>query len=182
MVDEAAASGHGDYTVSTRALARPPVPALQLQLLNGQTGALRLGRTLPVQWLQGAARGAAPAAAASSSADRAGAVAYGLTWVASGQSLQVRPQWAGGSSPVTLDLQFSSTALQASPGSSGPAGTALPALRTQQATTTLQVPLGVWTAFAATGTVQEPAEPGHLSTVSLAEQGRQLMQVRVTLP
>lgn len=191
MVDEAQASGHGDYTVSTRALATPPVEALQLQLLNGQTGAVRLGRALPVQWLQRAARGAAVASASAAppapyalSADRAGAVSdavsdavtYAVTWVPSGQSLTVRPQWVGGSSPVNLTLQFSSSTLRAAP------GTALPATRTRLAGTTLHVPLGVWTAFAATGTPLEAADPGSLSTLALAERGRQLMQVRVTLP
>jgi hypothetical protein len=183
VVDAAQASGHGDYTVSTRALAAPPVEALQLQLANGQTGAVRLGRSLPVQWLQAAARGAASgAAAASAAADRAGAVAYAVTWVPSGQSLTVRPQWPGGASPVTLDLQFTLTTLQPTPGA---AGGALPATRTRQAGTTLQLPLGVWTAFAATGAVQAADEPGSgssVSTLALAERGRQWMQVRVTLP
>ena len=182
VVDEAVASGHGDYTVSTRRLAPPPVEALQLLVQNGQTGALRLGRALPVLWLQGAARGAASASGSGSgsgsavSADRAGAVAYAVTWVPSGQSLTVRPRWAGGDQPVSLELHFSSTTLQPAP------GTALPATRTQQAGSTLRLPLGVWTAFAATGTPQQADEPGTVSTLSLAEHGRQLMQVRVTLP
>jgi hypothetical protein len=172
VVDEAQASGHGDYTVSTRALAPPPVETLQLQVMNGQTGALRLGRALPVQWLQAAARGAA----ASAPADRAGAVAYAVTWVPSGHSLTVRPQWAGGSSAVTLDLQFTSTTLQPK------VGAALPATRTQQAGTTLRLPLNAWVSFAATGAPHEAAEPGAISTLSLAERGRQWLQVRVTLP
>jgi hypothetical protein len=180
VIAEARASGHGDYTVSTLGPARQPIEALQLQLANGQTGAVRLGGALPVQWLQGAARGGAAAsgasASASAAADRAGAVAYAVTWVPSGQSLSVRPQWAGGDSPVTLELNFSSTTLQPAP------GTPLPATRTRQAGSTLSVPLGVWTAFAATGVAQEEAEPGRVSTLTLAERGRQLMQVRVSLP
>ncbi len=179
VIAEARVSGHGDYTVSTLGPARQAVEALQLQLANGQTGAVRLGGALPVQWLQGAARGGASAASgasAAAAADRAGAVAYAVTWVPSGQSLSVRPQWAGGDSPVTLELNFSSSTLQAAP------GTLLPATRTQQAGSTLRVPLGVWTAFAATGVAQEEAEPGRVSTLTLAERGRQLMQVRVSLP
>jgi hypothetical protein len=189
VVDAAQASGRGDYTVSTRTLAQRPAEALQLQLLNGQTGAVRLGRALPVQWLQAVARGALSGASgasvssgSSAAADRSGALAYAVTWVASGQSLTVRPQWPGGASPVTLDLQFSSITLRPMPGSTG---TALPATRTQEAGTTLQLPLGVWTSFAATGAVQDAAEPGSgssLSTLTLAERGQQRMQVRVTLP
>ena len=186
VVDEAVASGHGDYTVSTRRLAKQPVEALQLQLANGQTGAVQLGRALPVQWLQGAVRGAAASApiasAVTAAADRAVGAAYTVTWVPSGQSLSVRPQWAGGDSPVILELQFSSTTLQTTPGTSRASATALPASRTQQAGSTLRLPLGVWTAFAATGTPQQASEPGSVSTLTLAEGGRQLMQVRVTLP
>ncbi len=186
VVDAAAAGGHGDYTVSTRQTATPQPEALQLLLQDGQTGAVRLGRALPVQWLQGAARGAAAPSSASTTAPgppgatagagRAGAVAHALTWVPAGQSLTVRPQWPGGDSPVTLELRFTSTTWQAAP------DTALPATRTQQAASTLRVPLGVWTAFAATGVAQEAVEPGRVSTLSLTERGRQLMQVRVSLP
>ncbi len=175
VIDEAVASGHGDYIVSTRGPSKQaPQAALQLQLLNGQTGAVQLGRALPVQWLQGAARGAGSAASAAT--DSAGGVAYAVTWVPAGQSLSVRPQWADADSPVTLELQFIRTTLQ-------PArGTSLPATRTQQVGSTLRLPLGVWTAFAATGVAQQASEPGTVSTLSLAGRGRQLMQVRVTLP
>jgi hypothetical protein len=181
VVDEAHAGGHADYTVSTLGPPQQPLEALQLQLANGQTGAVRLGRALPVQWLQGALRGGAPAASgtfssASAAADRAVAVAYAVTWVPSGRTLSVRPHWPGGDSPVTLELDFNSTALQAAP------GTSLPATRTQQAGSTLRVPLGIWTAFAATGVAREAAGTGRVSTLTLAERGRQLMQVRVTLP
>jgi hypothetical protein len=177
VIDEARASGHGDYTVSTLAAPRQAVETLQLLLANGQAGAVRLSGALPVQWLQGAARGGAPAASGGSApTDRAGAVAYAVTWVPSGQSLSVRPQWPGGDSPVTLELNFSSTMLQTAP------GTPLPATRTQQAGSTLRLALGVWTAFAATGVPQEEGEPGRVSTLTLAARGRQLMQVRVSLP
>ena len=40
----------------------------------------------------------------------------------------------------------------------------------------------MWTTFAATGVPQAAGEPGRVSTWSLAERGRQLMQVRVSLP
>ncbi len=176
VVDEAVASGHGDYTVSTRAPSRPPVEALQLQVQNGHSGAVQLGRALPVQWLQDAARGAGLSASAAAPVDRAGAVSYAVTWVQAGQSLSVRPNWAGGDSPVTLELQFTRSTLQAT------AGTPLPTTRSQQVGSTLRVPLGVWTAFAATGVPQAAAEPGNWSTLALAERGRQLMQIRVSLP
>ena len=176
VIDEAAANGHGDYTVSTRGSARPAVQALQLQVQNGHSGSFQLGRALPVQWLQGAARGAAPPSSSARPADRAGAVDYAVTWVQAGQSLSVRPNWAGGDSPVTLELQFSRSTVQTAPAA------VLPTTRSQQASSTLSLPLGVWTTFAATGVPQEAGEPGRVSTWSLAERGRQLMQVRVSLP
>jgi hypothetical protein len=172
VIDEAKAAGHGDYTVNTRGAAVPPTEALQLQVHNGQRGTVQLGRALPVQWLQGAARGAA----ASAPAERAGAVAYAVTWVSAGQSLSVRPQWAGGDSPVRVELQFTLSTLQPAPAAP------LPGTGTLQAASTLRVPLGVWTSFAATGSPQAEAQPGRASTLSLADSGRQLLQVRVTLP
>ena len=176
VIDEAVANGHGDYTVSTRGTAQPAAPALQLQVQNGHSGSLQLGRALPVQWLQGAARGAAAPSSAAGPADRAGAVDYAVTWVQAGQSLTLRPNWPGGDSPVTLELQFSRSTVQTAPAA------ALPTTRSLQAGSTLRLPLGAWTTFAATGVPQAAGEPGRVSTWSLAERGRQLMQVRVSLP
>ena len=179
VIDEAQAAGTSAVTLSTRPLAPDALEALQLQLLNGQPGALRLGRRLPVQWVQAAARGAASGAAAGASGAAGGAVVQAVTWVPSGHGLWVLPRWPGGDQPVQLDLRFDS--LSNSP-ILPPSGAPLPTQRSREVGARLSVPLGVWTTFAATGTPASASGGYTVSTQALSDSGRQLMQVRVSAP
>jgi hypothetical protein len=175
VIDEAQAAGRASVTLSTRPLAADAPEILQLQLSNGQPGALRLGRRLPVQWVQAAARGAEPAASGAAG----GAVVQALTWVPSGHGLWVLPRWPGGDQPVELDLRFDSLSNSPIPSTSG---TPLPAQRAREVATRVSVPLGVWTTFAATGTPASAGGGYTVSTQALSDRGRQLMQVRVSAP
>jgi hypothetical protein len=167
IVDEAASTGHGGYTVSTLRPAEVPAPPLLLKVLNGQSAVLRLDRAQPVQWVQATA-GAASAPA--------GAVVNALQWMPAGQALAVQPSWPGGSQPVVLVVRATEATLHSAPDA------ALPATQRRDAGTTFSLPLGAWATFAATGTPTQQGQPGELSTLSLAVRGRQLMQVRVSLP
>ena len=175
VIDEAQAAGRGSVTLSTRPLAAEALEALQLQLLNGQPGALRLGRRLPVQWVQAAARGAASGASGAA----AGAVVQAVTWVPSGHGLWVLPRWPGGDQPVQLDLRFDSLTNTPMP---GPSGAPLPTQRSREVGSRLSVPLGIWTTFAATGTPTSAGGGYTVSTQALSDSGRQLMQLRVSVP
>jgi hypothetical protein len=177
ILDEAQASGHGSYTVSTQSLAAEAPQTLQLQVLNGQAAALRIGRRMPVQWVQAAARGATPSSG--SAADSAAAVVQAVTWVKAGQGLWVQPQWPGGEQPVHLSLRVDSSTTGPPPGGSN---TVLPVERSGQVGTRLDVPLGAWTTFAATGPAAAEGPGYTVSTLALSDRGRQLMQVRVSLP
>jgi hypothetical protein len=177
MLDEAQAGGHGSYTVSTQSLAAEAPLALQLQVLNGQAAALRIGQRMPVQWVQAAARGAG--LASGSATDSAAAVVQAVTWVNAGQGLWVQPQWPGGEQPVHLALRVDSSTTGPPPAGST---TALPVERSGQVGTRLDVKLGAWTTFAATGPVAAAGPAYTVSTLALSDRGRQLMQVRVSLP
>jgi hypothetical protein len=63
-----------------------------------------------------------------------------------------------------------------------PSGPAMPAQISHRVSSRLAVPLGVWSTFAATGTPVPSSEGRTLSTLTLAERGRQLMQIRVSKP
>jgi hypothetical protein len=179
VIDEAQAAGRASVTLSTRPLAADAPEILQLQLSNGQPGALRLGRRLPVQWVQAAARGAEPAASGAAG----GAVVQALTWVPSGHGLWVLPRWPGGDQPVELDLRFDSLTISPTlPAATSPSGTPLPTQRSREVGALLSVPLGVWTTFAATGTPASAGGGYTVSTQALSDRGRQLMQVRVSTP
>jgi hypothetical protein len=175
--DEAAAAApHADFTVGTQMAPAPPRPVLTV--LNGAWGAIRLGQTLPVQWLQAAAAPSGPGAA--SAAQRGGSVVQGLFWVEAGQALAVRPQWPGGAQPVTLQIRYDAAAgVERS-------GAALPATSHQQAGTTLRLPLGRWTTFARIDAAAAAA-PAHGARTwstrpAAADPAGQALQVRVTAP
>jgi hypothetical protein len=169
------------YTVSTQALHESRVDALQLQVSNGQSGALRLGQRLPVQWTVAGSRGKAAGSAAASAAARgdAGALVQDVMWVDSGQALWVLPRWPGGEQPVQVELHFERVGLRPAAVQSGPG---LPAQHSHQVSSRLAIPLGVWTTFAATGTTPPSLEGRSLSTLTLSERGRQLIQMRVSAP
>jgi hypothetical protein len=184
-VDPAAAQdADGGYTVSTRSLSARS-PALALDVLNGEWGDLQLTRSVSVQWLQAAARGAASGS---------GAVVNGLKKFESGQSLAVRASWPGGVRPARVELRLGDAALEPETQAALESPTPLPSQRRLQASTTLLVPLARWVTFAAVGGQAGEAgsgssggsdgAPGSVRTLSTqpADGGRQLMQLRVSLP
>ena len=145
----------------------------QLLVLNGAQGALRVGATVPVYWVQWIASG--------------GTVQplLGSRWVDTGRAVLVRPRWPGGAAPVTVELR----ADVASPAPGGmaryaPDGVPLPEGSFERAglLTTLQLPLGEWVTVASSGETAQAAERGVLSTRELAGSKRYLVQMRVSLP
>ena len=181
--DEAAAPPNAGYTVSTRP-AQPAPAQPVLLVLNGHWGALRLGQSLPVQWLQAGSASTSTAAAsgAASGAQRSGgSFVQGLVWIEAGQGLAVRPRWPGGNEPVTLELRYDAAAVE-------PGAAALPATRHLQAGTTLRLPLGRWTTVArvaAAAPATPAAQPRGSVTWSTQPADAavpQALQVRVTVP
>ncbi len=161
---EAAPAG-GGYSVSTRSLAAETPQAVQLLVRNGQPAVWRLNQSLPVQWTQGAARGAGGA----------GAVAQGLFWLQAGQALWVRPLWPGAEAPVQVDIRVEQQ--RAAAQATGP----LPAQHSQQASSSLLLPLGVWTTFASSGATPSGGGGYSVSTQALGEGAQRSLQLRVSL-
>jgi hypothetical protein len=178
---EAQTADRPSYTVATRPAHPIQGDELSLQVANGSPGALSLGRRIPVQWMVAATRGAGANSVAASGAARSGAggLVQSLTWVDSGEALWVLPHWPGGLQPVQLELHFERTSLRPE---AMPSGTAMPAQISRRFRSHLAVPLGVWRTFAATGTPAPSSDGRTLSTMTLAERGRQIMQIRVSKP
>jgi hypothetical protein len=181
LESEAPNADRPSYTVGTRPSNPSQGDVLSLQVANGASGALSLGRRIPVQWMVAASRGAGANSAAASGAARgdAGGLVQSLTWVDSGEALWVLPHWPGGVQPVQLELHVERTSLRPEAMPSGPA---MPAQVSHRVSSRLAVPLGVWSTFAATGTPVPSSDVRTLSTMALAERGRQLMQIRVSKP
>lgn len=162
-----ASAAPGGISLSSAATEPSAVPAQEIRVRNAEQATLSWSQTLPIQWLQAASyRGST-----TGSNGRAG-MANALVWLRAGQSLSVRPSWPGGRHPVRVELQFDTESL----GERQNQG--VPSTHRQTSSSTLSVPLGQWTTFAATGTESTPSSPTTWSTQS--QRGRQLMQLRVT--
>lgn len=132
---------------------------MQVLVLNGMQARLRLSELTPVttwQWLVGH-RGPRDVQALGQT-----------TWVESGQGLRVRPSWPGGQALVTLTLETDSD-------------TATDDQRVE-AETTVMAPLGQWVAVARTAVDQTRHQRGVWSTTEVAQSGKTVLEVQVSLP
>jgi hypothetical protein len=172
---EAPASATGGFTVGTRRLARNMQEPQQVQVLNGARATLRLGKSMPLQWVQAAAvydtSLGAPGAYGSG-----GGVVYAVTWVEAGRSLTVQPRWPGGKQPVTVDIEVQAAAVDAH------AGSELPAQSRGQLVSTVIAPLGLWVTIARIGPGLQPEQAGVYASNSASGEQGQLIQIRVMAP
>lgn len=154
-------------TLSSSTPTATSIPTQALRVQNGERAAMSWSQALPIQWTQAASyRG--------SSTRRNGEAGFvnALVWLQAGQSLSVQPRWPGGQHPVRVELRLEVDSL------GEPQSTHVPSTQHQASSSTLSVPLGQWTTFAATGTESPSSSPYTWSTQS--QRGRRLMQLRVT--
>jgi len=142
----------------------------EIRVLNGQQAQVSWSQALPFQWLQAAQR-RGPSGTATH-----GGIVNALTWLRAGQSLSVQPRWPGGRDPVRVDLRLETQDV------GDRRDAAVPTSGEQAWASTLSVPLGEWTTFAATGTTRSPRNPSTWSTQSADAQAQQWMQLRVRRP
>jgi len=160
------------FEARSRDAARDTVQ--QVRVLNGGRAALRIGTSVPVQWLQWAVTPQGPT------------VVGGTQWVDGGRGFTVQPRWPGGDAPVTLEVSTESSgplpssggapsAYGGAPQAPGPVG---------QATmlTTVQLMLGEWVTVASSGEETRSSERGVISTRSRSSGQRHVVQMRVTAP
>ncbi len=158
----------------------------QVMVLNGGRARIDLRQQRPVtqwQWVaqfDGLVGGRPP-----STVPQASLVSE-TVWVDSGQGLAVKPRWAGGRSPVVVDLEAQAPVPSASAGwGRDRAGVrdgaeAEPAQLTVQ--TTVTVPLGEWVAVASTRQQQARQQSGTWRTADIEQDERAVLEIRVSLP
>lgn len=132
---------------------------MQVLVLNGMQARLRLSELTPVttwQWLVGH-RGPRDVQALGET-----------TWVESGQGLKVRPSWPGGQAPVTLAFETHTDTAEAD--------------QQLEAEATVMVPLGQWVAVARTAVDQTQHQRGVWATSEVAQSGKTVLEVQVSLP
>lgn len=144
-----------------------------VRVRHGEKATLQWQTSQPMQWMQSLQfQSSNLTAASASSTSQAGGMTQALVWMDSGQSWTVTPYWTGAKQPVRLDIELKVAGVRDSHGSD------LPATQRQQVSTSVSAPLGQWITLAATG---QAAQRGTYSSQP-NDQGRTLVQVRVSLP
>lgn len=170
----------------------------QVMVLNGGRARIDLRQQRPVtQWQWVAQFDALGGGGRPSPAPQASLVSE-TVWLDSGQGLAVKPRWAGGRSPVVVELEAQAPVPSASAGwGRDRAGVrdgaeAEPAQLTAQLTaqTTVTVPLGEWVAVASTRQQQQQQQQqqqarqqtGTWRTADIEQDERAVLEIRVSLP
>ena len=167
VTDAPSPAAQRGLSVSSAADTPAAAQMQEIHVRNGEHASMSWSQAMPIQWLQAAeVRGRAASAAG-------GGFVNALIWLHAGQSVSVQPRWPGGRHAVRVDLRIETEAVGDRQGQD------VPSSRLQTSATTLSVPLGRWTTFAATGAAQPPLEPSTWSTQALHARDRQLMQLRV---
>jgi hypothetical protein len=140
---------------------------------NGEKANLRISQTMAMQWVQSAAvQSAAPGDASGKLQFGAMGVTSAMVMVESGQSLLVKPQWAGGNAPAVVEIELQTTQLQAD--SLHP----IPQQLRNTLGTVVEAPLGYWVVIATEG---QTHTPGTYSSGG-GSGGRKSLQIRVQAP
>lgn len=162
----------GSYTLGTQPQTALLAPQ-QMLVRNGSKASFSLGQTIPLQWVQSVSSTTSTLSVTGADASsRGGSVSQALVWMDAGQSLAVKPRWAGGKQPVTVEVEMQSAHLEPR------SGAELPAQGRSQLVTTVGAPLGQWVTIATTGSSQTKDSYSSES----ATEARRLLQLRVSLP
>jgi hypothetical protein len=179
--------GRGNAVVTSTTRSSSQTGLQQLQVLNGGKARLYLGTSRPItQWQFGVAGNGAGGVnlfnpAAGNGGGNGSATPSGPGWQAwssttlvdTGRGITVRPRWGGGQT-VTVELE--ARVAQQSP--YGPDGQT----DATEVMTTVQLPLGAWTAVAQRGGQVQQSRRGVLSTEDASFDDREVLEMRVTAP
>jgi hypothetical protein len=154
--------GRGGAVVTSTTRSSSQTGLQQLQVLNGGQARIYLGSIRPVaQWQVGVDGG--PGWQAWSS----------TTLVDTGRGITVRPRWSGGQL-VTVELE----ARLAQQAPYGPDGQT----ESTEVMTTVQLPLGSWTAVAQRGGQVQQSRRGLLSTEDASRDEQEVLEMRISAP
>lgn len=145
----------------------------QLRVVNGGQGSVRIGASVPMQWLQWVWTPNGPA------------VIAGSQLVETGRGFVVQPRWPGGDAPVSVEVRSEASQMASGgipsryqfDGRPQPEGT----VSRVDVLTTVQVPLGQWVTIASSGEQARSRERGIAATGELAGERRVVVQLRVSL-
>lgn len=167
-------SARAGVTLESRSGGSTRDTVQQLRVINGGQGSVRIGASVPMQWLQWVWTPNGPA------------VIGGSQLVETGRGFVVQPRWPGGDAPVTVEVRSEASQMASGgmpsryqfDGRPQPEGTVTRA----DVLTTLQLPLGQWVTIASSGEQAQARERGVASTRESGSERRVVVQMRVTAP
>ncbi len=172
--------GRGSAVVTSTTRSSSQTGLQQLQVLNGGKARLYLGSSRPItQWqfgvggTDGGVNLVNPAAAHGGGGGQGWRAWSSTTLVDTGRGITVSPRWAGGRT-VTVELE----ARVAQPSPYGPDGQT----DSTEVMTTVQLPLGTWTAVAQRGGQRQQSRQGLLSTEDASQDDQEVLEMRVSAP
>lgn len=170
--------GRSGAVITSTTRSRSETGLQQLQVLNGGKARIYLGTSRPVtQWQIGVGGPGGthlvnPEARNNNSGG--GWQAWSsTTLVDTGRGINVRPRWTGGQL-VTVELE-ARVAQQAAYGPDGQT-------ESTEVMTTVQLPLGAWTAVAQRGGQVQQSRRGVLSTEDTSRDEQEVLEMRVSAP
>ncbi len=174
-------SGRGTVVVTSTTRTRSVSSLQQLQVLNGGQARLYLGTSRPVtQWqfsLAGAGRGAPSVGSPGQGGNPAWQAWSSTTWVDTGRGFTVRPRWTGDAHRVVVELE-ARVAQAASSSGYAPEGQ----VESSEVMTTVQMPLGEWTAVAKRNRQSQQRQRGLVSTEALSQDEQEVLELRISVP
>lgn len=175
-------SAAGGVTLGTQRRDDQRTQSQQLRVLNGGRASVRVSQGVPVTWVQSAQ--AEPDMRGLTGSAAGPGVVQGMVWLEAGRQITLQPRWPGGQQPAVVDVQVDSASLEADRpwAAQNQGGGGMPSQARSQTATTVLAPLGQWVTIARTGGEQAVEQRGVVSTTSLSQAQRQLMQIRVLVP
>lgn len=166
-------TGRGNVVITSTTRTTTAMGLQQLQVLNGGQARLYLGNSRPVSQWQFGLSGSGLVAAGNPPGSQHWQAWQSTTMVDTGRGLTVRPRWSGGRQ-VTVELE--ARVAQQTP--YAPEGQT----ESSEVMTTVQIPLGEWTAVARRGGQTQQRQRGVLSTEDISRDESEVLEMRISAP
>jgi hypothetical protein len=171
-------AGDNGYVVRARPVQDGDPQVRKVFVVNGEKAQLKLGLSVPVQWVKTALTQSSSNTTASGDVTATGGkgVEHTTAWMDVDQSISVLVRWPGGKQPASVEVEVDMASLESRDEKNVPSQS-----RSRVATSVL-APLGEWVTIAVTGPRSRPEQLGvYATTASDSEQGK-VVQLRVLAP
>lgn len=167
-------SARGGVTLSTERRSQQQQSLPRLMVLNGQQASITLNEVTPIQWVDVGLQRQQGREDRVYVAPRQGVAERS-------RGVTVKPSWAGGRQPVTVEIRTQEQSNR--PGGAPPMDPSGYGAPTEDASvlSTVQVPLGQWVTIARSGSYYAGSAPNQYSTRDAEVQRLRELQVRVDL-